>query len=107
MGSVLILNVGDGILRARYRDSLAHTTLMKPGAVYAFTIEMYPTSLVFQRGHRIRLDIASSNLPRFDLNPNTGEALNYNRRWAVADNAIYHDAAHPSHILLPVVPAER
>jgi len=101
------LNVEDGILRARYRDSLAHATLMKPGEVYSFTIEMYPTSLVFQRGHRIRLDISSSNFPRFDLNPNTGEPLNNNRRWAVADNAVYHDAAHPSHILLPVVPAER
>jgi len=101
------LNVGDGILRARYRDSLAHAALMKPGDVYAFTIEMYPTSLVFQRGHRIRLDISSSNFPRFDLNPNTGEPLNNNRRWAVADNAVYHDAAHPSHILLPVVSAAR
>ena len=101
------LNVGDGILRARYRDSLAHSTLMRPGDVYGFTIEMYPTSLVFQHGHRIRLDISSSNFPRFDLNPNTGEPLNNNRRWAVADNAVYHDPAHPSHILLPVVPAER
>jgi len=98
------LNVEDGILRARYRDSLAHATLMKPGEVYAFTIEMYPTSLVFQRGHRIRLDISSSNFPRFDVNPNTGEPLNNNRRWAVADNAVYDDAAHPSQILLPVVP---
>jgi len=101
------LNVGDGILRARYRDSLAHAKLMKPGEVYAFTIEMYPTSLVFQRGHRIRVDISSSNFPRFDLNPNTGEPLNNNRRWAVADNAVYHDAAHPSHILLPVIPRDR
>jgi predicted acyl esterase len=53
------------------------------------------------------VDISSSNFPRFDLNPNTGEPLNNNRRWAVADNAVYHDAAHPSHILLPVVPADK
>ncbi|HEV2492626.1 MAG TPA: CocE/NonD family hydrolase [Terriglobia bacterium] len=98
------LNVADSIARARYRDSLEHATLMKPGEVYSFTIEMYPTSLVFQRGHRIRLDISSSNFPRFDVNPNTGEPLNNNRRWAVADNAIYHDAEHPSEILLPVIP---
>jgi uncharacterized protein len=98
------LNVGDSIVRARYRDSLEHATLMKPGQVYSFTIEMYPTSLVFQRGHRIRLDISSSNFPRFDVNPNTGEPLNNNRRWAVADNAIYHDSEHPSEILLPIIP---
>jgi putative CocE/NonD family hydrolase len=76
---------------------------MKRGQVYAFSIEMYPTSLVFKRGHRIRLDISSSNFPRFDVNPNTGEPLNNNRRWAVADNAIYHDPQHSSRIDLPVV----
>jgi putative CocE/NonD family hydrolase len=98
------LNVADSIVRARYRDSLEKPTFMKPGEVYAFTIETYPTSLLFKRGHRIRLDISSSNFPRFDVNPNTGEPLNNNRRWAVAENAVYHDAAHPSHILLPVIP---
>jgi putative CocE/NonD family hydrolase len=99
------LNVGDSIVRARYRDSLTRATPMKPGQVYAFTIELYPTSLVFKQGHRIRLDVSSSNFPRFDANPNTGEPLNDNRRWTVAENAIFHDAEHPSHILLPVVPA--
>ena len=99
------LNIGDSIVRARYRDSLAQATLMKPGQVYPFTIEMYPTSLVFRRGHRIRLDISSSNFPRFDVNPNTGEPLNDNRRWAIAENAIYHDTERPSHILLPIIPA--
>jgi uncharacterized protein len=99
------LNVADSIVRARYRDSLGHATLMKPGMAYSFTIEMYPTSLVFKKGHRIRVDISSSNFPRFDLNPNTGEPLNDNRRWAVAVNTLYHDAQHPSHIVLPVVPA--
>jgi putative CocE/NonD family hydrolase len=99
------LNVADSIVRARYRDSLERATLMKPGEVYSFTIEMYPTSLVFKRGHRIRLDVSSSNFPRFDANPNTGEPLNDNRRWAVADNAVYHDPEHASEILLPVIPA--
>jgi putative CocE/NonD family hydrolase len=99
----LDLNVADSIVRARYRDSLEKATLMKPGQVYAFTIEMYPTSLVVRRGHRIRLDVSSSNFPRFDVNPNTGEPLNDNRRWAIADNAIYHDAEHPSHIVLPII----
>jgi hypothetical protein len=80
--------------------------MMKPGDVCQFTIEMYPTSLVFKRGHRIRVDISSSNFPRFDVNPNTGEPLNNNRRWAVAENAVYHDPGHPSHILLPIIPAD-
>ena len=79
--------------------------LLKPGQPYEFTIEMYPTSLVFQHGHRIRLDISSSNFPRFDINPNTGEPLNNNRRWQVAQNTIYLDAKHPSRIVLPVIPA--
>jgi len=98
------LNAEDSIVRARYRDSLEKAALMKPGEVYAFTMEMYPTSLVFKQGHRIRLDISSSNFPRFDVNPNTGEPLNNNRRWAVADNAIYHDPQHPSQIALPIIP---
>ena len=73
--------------------------------MYQFTIEMYPTSLVFKRGHRIRLDISSSNFPRFDVNPNTGEPLGQQRRWAIAQNSVYHDPEHPTHIVLPVVPA--
>ncbi|HEY8130704.1 MAG TPA: CocE/NonD family hydrolase, partial [Thermoanaerobaculia bacterium] len=98
------LNVSDSIVRARYRNSLEKSELMKPGQVYQFTIEMYPTSLVFKRGHRIRVDISSSNYPRFDLNPNTGEPLNQNRRWAIATNVVYEDPQHPSHIELPVIP---
>jgi hypothetical protein len=98
------LNVGDSIVRTRYRDSLEHAAMMTPGQVYEVTIEMYPTSLVFRRGHRIRLDISSSNFPRFDVNPNTGEPLNDNRRWTIAENSVYHDAAHPSQIVLPIIP---
>ena len=98
------LNVGDSIVRARYRNSLAKAEPLKPGQPYGFTIELYPTSLVFKRGHRIRLDISSSNFPRFDLNPNTGEPLNDNRRTRVAQNTIYLDPAHPSRIVLPIIP---
>jgi putative CocE/NonD family hydrolase len=98
------LNVADGIIRARYRESLTTAKPLKPGEPHEFTIEMYPTSLVFARGHRIRVDISSSNFPRFDVNPNTGEPLNQHRRWRIAENAIYHDPQHPSRILLPIVP---
>ncbi len=99
------LNLEDGIVRARFRDSLTEERLMQPGEVYEFTIRLYPTSNVFKRGHRIRVDISSSNFPRFDVNPNSGEPLNQHRRLVVATNTVYHDAAHPSHILLPVIPA--
>ncbi len=98
------LNVADGIVRARFRHNLDHEEFLEPGKPYEFEIEMYPTSLVFQRGHRIRLDVSSSNFPRFDVNPNTGEPLNSNRRVQMAENTIYTDAGHPSHIVLPIIP---
>jgi len=100
------LSIGDSIVRARYRNGLGRAELLKPGQPYEFTIEMYPTSLVFKRGHRIRLDISSSSFPRFDVNPNTGEPLNNNRRSRVAANTVYLDTKHPSQITLPVIPAE-
>lgn len=99
------LNLEDGIVRARFRESLTEEKLMTPGRVYEFTIRLYPTANVFKKGHRIRLDISSSNFPRFDVNPNTGEPLNRHRRMVVATNTIYHDRSRPSHIVLPVVPA--
>ncbi|HXB69772.1 MAG TPA: CocE/NonD family hydrolase [Candidatus Acidoferrales bacterium] len=98
------LNIADSIVRARYHGGLGKAELLKPGQPYEFTIEMYPTSLVFQKGHRIRIDISSSNFPRFDINPNTGEPLNDNRRWQIAENTVYTDAGHASRIVLPVVP---
>jgi len=98
------MNLEDGIIRARFRNSLEHAELMKPGTIYPFTIHLYPTSNVFKKGHRIRIDISSSNFPRFDVNPNTGEPLNANRRMVIATNTIYHDREHPSAIILPVIP---
>ena len=100
------LNIGDGIVRARFRESLQQEKPMTPGQVYPFTIKLYPTSNVFKRGHRIRVDVSSSNFPRFDVNPNTGEPLNRHRGAVVATNTIYHDRDHPSHIVLPVIPAK-
>ncbi|NQT14211.1 MAG: CocE/NonD family hydrolase, partial [Planctomycetes bacterium] len=99
------LNIGDGIVRARFRESLEVEKLMEPGTVYPFTVKLYPSSNVFKKGHRIRVDVSSSNFPRFDLNPNTGEPLNDHRRMVTAVNTVHHDAEHPSHILLPVIPA--
>ena len=97
------LNIGDGIRRTRFRDSLTTEKLMEPGRDYSVTIQLYPTSNVFKRNHRIRVDISSSNFPRFDINPNTGEPLNDNRQMKIAINTVYHDATRPSQILLPIV----
>jgi putative CocE/NonD family hydrolase len=99
------LNIGDSITRMRYRDSLAKAELMEPGKVYKVAIHLYPTANVFARGHRIRLDVSSSNFPRFDVNPNSGEPLQQHRRMLPADNSVYHDAAHASNIVLPIIPA--
>ena len=89
----LALNIADGIVRARYRNSRTKAEMLEPGRPYQFTIELYPTALVFMPGHRIRLDVSSSNFPRFDVNPNTGEALNANTGWRVATNTVFHDPA--------------
>lgn len=101
------LNLEDGIVRARYRDSLKKPTLLQPGEIYPMTIKLYPTSNIFKKGHRIRLDLSSSNFPRFDVNPNTGEPLGDHRRTAIATNTILHDREHPSQIVLPVIPGSR
>jgi len=98
------MNLEDGILRSRFRNSLDKAELMKPGEVYEFTIHLYPTSNLFKAGHRIRLDISCSNFPRFDVNPNTGEPLNAHRRMVVSTNTLFHDRAHPSQVVLPVIP---
>jgi putative CocE/NonD family hydrolase len=98
------LNIADSIVRARYRDSLEKPQLMVPDRICRFQIELNPTSLIFAKGHRMRVDISSSNFPRFDINPNSGEPLNQNRRTVIAINTIYHDSEHPSEIQLPIIP---
>lgn len=99
------MNITDGILRARYRERSDRQKLMTPGEIYEIEISPFPTANVFKKGHRIRLDISSSNFPRFDVNPNTGEPLGLNRRSIKADNTVYHDARRASHIVLPIVPS--
>ncbi len=105
-------NLTEGILRARYRDSQETPTLINPGQVYKFTIDVWATSNIFKKGHVLRLEISSSNFPRFDRNLNTGSGryLQMNdgkpeAQFVTATNAIYHDSTHPSALILPVVPA--
>jgi putative CocE/NonD family hydrolase len=97
------LNIGDSILRLRYREGFDHQVLVTPGEVVPIVIRLYPTANVFKKGHRIRVDVSSSNYPRFDVNPNTGEPPGMHRRLVPADNAVYHDAARPSQVVLPVI----
>lgn len=100
------LIMGDGIIRARYRDSDKTETFITPGETYEFNIKLDPCANRFKKGHRIRVDISSSNFPRFDVNPNTGEPANDYRRKVTATNTIFHDSQYPSHIALPVVPVK-
>jgi len=99
------MNVAQGIIRARYRDSWERPALLEPGHVYKYAIDLWSTSNCFLRGHRIRVEISSSNFPQFDRNPNTGNPFGLDAELRTATQTVYHDADHPSHILLPVVPA--
>ena len=99
----LAINLTDSIIRARYRNGWDTPELLEPGKVYEFVFELYPTSNVFKKGHRIRLDISSSNWPRFDVNPNTGGDLGVERRLEIAEQTIHHEPEHPSHVVLPII----
>jgi uncharacterized protein len=99
-------NLTEGILRTRYRNSQEQPTLMNPGQTYKLTIDLWSTSNVFRKGHRLRLEVSSSNFPRFDRNLNTGEDNATGRKPVAASNTIYHDAEHPSVLILPIVRAQ-
>lgn len=96
-------NLTDGIIRARYRDGDTPEPL-EPGRPYAFTIDLWATANVFKAGHRIRLDVASANFPRWDRNPNTGGPFAADTTLVAARQTILHDADHPSHVVLPLIP---
>ena len=98
------VNLCDGIIRGRYRESTSYQKLLEPGATYELTIDLGPTCNVFKKGHRIRLDVSSSNFPRFDRNPNTGNRFGEDAEMQPAHQRIWHDEAHPSHIVLPLAP---
>ncbi|HSB70741.1 MAG TPA: CocE/NonD family hydrolase [Candidatus Methylomirabilis sp.] len=100
------MNVAQGIIRARYRDSWEQPTLLESARVYRYTIDLWSTSNCFLRGHRIRVEISSSNFPQFDRNPNTGHPFGLDAELRTARQTVFHDAEHPSHILLPIIPAE-
>jgi len=97
-------NLTDGIVRARYRNSPEKPEFMNPGETYKFTIEVGPSSNLFKAGHKLRVEISSSNFPRFDRNLNTGEDQGTSTRLVKASNTVFHDREHPSALILPVVP---
>jgi putative CocE/NonD family hydrolase len=98
------INLTEGILRARYRESMSTATPIVPGQVYEYKIDLWSTSNVFLKGHRIRLEVSSSNFPRFDRNLNTGKDASTDATMVKATNTIVHDEKHPSALILPVVP---
>ncbi|MFN8073008.1 MAG: CocE/NonD family hydrolase [Mycobacterium sp.] len=99
-----VTNLNDGILRTAVRDSLEHLEPGLPDTPYQYRIAIWPTSYLFSAGDRIRLEISSSDYPQFAPNPNTGKAFGVSAARQPADQTILHDAAHPSALILPVIP---
>lgn len=95
------MQITHGIKRVRYRESREQSRLMTPGKVYRITVEMYPTSNLFNVGHRLRLDVSSSNFPHFDINMNTADPFE-SKRYVIAENSVYHNKQFPSTLELPI-----
>jgi hypothetical protein len=101
------IHICEGIRGVSFRDSLEHPTPIEPGKIYEYSISLWETSNVFKAGQRIRLEVSSSNFPRYARNQNTGLAFGTSDRMITAEQTIYHDADHPSRLILPVIPAAR
>ena len=99
--------VGDGIVRGRFRESGTTPTLLEPGKIYAYDIDLWHNSWIFKPGHRIRVDITSSNWPRYSRNMNVAEFPEFATEWKVANQSIYMDPEHPSHVILPIIPKKK
>ena len=99
-------NVAEGIVRARYRTPRASASLIDPGRVYEYKIDLWSTSNLFRVGHKIRLEISSSNYPRFDRNTNTGKTIGTDDGFFPALQSVHHTASYASYVKLPVVPRD-
>src|SRR5262245_38367891 len=99
-----VFRLSEGVLRARYRESQERPTLLEPGQLYAYTIELAPVGNLFRAGHRIRVEVASASFPQYDRNMNTGHAFGEDTVGVAAVQLVYHDGAHPSYVELPVIP---
>ena len=98
------IHICEGIVRARFRESYEDPTLIEPGSVYEYRFSLWETSNLFSRGHCIRLEISSSNFPRFDRNLNTGGDAGLDAEMQVARQTVFHNAQYSSHLNLPVIP---
>jgi putative CocE/NonD family hydrolase len=98
-------NIIDGIVRAKYRHSEWKPEPIRPGSIYEYSLDLATTSIVFKAGHCIRLEISSSNFPRWDRNLNTGHKLGQDAQIEAALQKIFHNTQYPSHIVLPIIPA--
>jgi putative CocE/NonD family hydrolase len=98
------MNLCDGIVRARYREGRENPRLPEAGKVHEYEIDLWVTGNVFRKGHRVRLEVSSSNFPRFDRNPNTGHPFGLDAELRTARQTVQHSRAYPSHLVLPVIP---
>lgn len=98
-----VFNLCEGMLRARFRDGLDREKMLKPGAVTPLEIDMWSTSVIFDKGHRIEAQVTSSSSPGFDPNPNTGAGFRENKETRPAHNKLHVDGRRASHLLLPVI----
>jgi len=99
------IHLAEGILRARHRKSMEAVEFLEPNEVAEYRIQLAPTSNLFKTGHRMRVEISSSNFPRFDRNLNTTDPIGYGTQWQIARQTVLHTSAYPSHIVLPVIPS--
>jgi putative CocE/NonD family hydrolase len=97
----------DGMVRARFREGMDRPSLIQPGQIYDYDLDLWNTCQLYRKGHRFRLEISSSAFPKYDRNLNTGEALGQTTRMQVAEQKIYHDRDHQSYVILPIVPRNR
>ena len=97
-------NIAEGVVRARFRDSASAPTLINPGSIYDYAIDLWSTSHVFKAGHRLRLEVSSSNFPRYDRNANTGNDLLTDREFKSARQSVFHSERYQSHVVLPIIP---
>jgi putative CocE/NonD family hydrolase len=96
-------NLCDGIIRARFRNGRDNPHLVEAGKIEKYDVDLWVTSNLFKRGHRIRVEVSSSNFPRFDRNPNTGHPFGSDADLIKASQTVYHDADRASHLLLPII----
>src|SRR4029077_13148869 len=96
--------INDSIIRTRFREGFDREVMMEPGTPYLVRIQLPPTSNVFAKGHRIRIDVSSSTSPRLERNPNTGEPIGQHTQMVTAQQTVFSDTEHPSRVTLPVGP---